>query len=301
MTEAAPPAAENRPSKRAMIAWLAGILLVLALVWPAWSVVTTFLQTREVMSVRESGGISSEEAVARLGGPERALRQSRLYLRLPDWMAPARRAVPEILQVCGEPAVDALIDALSDRDAWVRSSAAVHLAYMVPRPGKAIPVLIRNLADPSATARSSAAGALAEFGREAVAARPGLIKGLGDTEERMRGACSYALISVGADASAVPALSQCLRDADEFVREHAAEVLGNLGAEAKDAVLPLAQVVAEDRKDRVREYAAAALGEIGPGAGEAIPTLEKALKDNYYPLAKAAEEALKKIRGGEQK
>ena len=71
-----------------------------------------------------------------------------------------------------------------------------------------------------------------------------------------------------------------LQDSDSDIRSIAAVTLGEIGAEAKDAVPALIQVLQDqDTEGFVRANAARALGEIGSGAVDAIPALKQALQD----------------------
>jgi HEAT repeat protein len=68
----------------------------------------------------------------------------------------------------------------------------------------------------------------------------------------------------GADASiVVPALADCLQDADSFVRRDAAEALGNFGPEGK-AAAPVLTLALRDKTPKVRMAAAEALKKVDP-------------------------------------
>src|SRR5438270_5826275 len=84
-------------------------------------------------------------------------------------------------------------------------------------------------------------------------------------------------------SAALPVLVELLREEKNSdweaakVRWLAAEILGQLGADAQAAVPTLAEAL-KDHDAHVRAVAAAALGDIGPAAKEAVPELIEMLK-----------------------
>jgi HEAT repeat protein len=93
--------------------------------------------------------------------------------------------------------------------------------------------------------------------------------------------------------TAVPALTELLKDDDEWVRRAAAWALGKIGPEAKTATPALTELL---RDKWVRQTAASTLGNIGPEAKTAIPALTELLQDTDKDLGKTAAEALQKIK-----
>jgi HEAT repeat protein len=96
-------------------------------------------------------------------------------------------------------------------------------------------------------------------------------------------AAAEALGRIG--AAAVPALVESLQNPDAAVRLKAIEVLGRMGADAKDAVPHLIRLL-DDPDLNVRKAAARTLGRIGPAAQQAVPSLMKTLLEPA-PLAPA--------------
>jgi hypothetical protein len=66
-------------------------------------------------------------------------------------------------------------------------------------------------------------------------------------------------------ATAVPALTEALRDENTYVRRDAAKVLGHFGADAKRAVPALVEML-HDKEPSVRKSAAETLKKIDPEA-----------------------------------
>ncbi len=122
-----------------------------------------------------------------------------------------------------------------------------------------------------------------------------LLNAVGDEDEYVREAAADALGEMGPEAKdAVPALIQTLGDGDEHVRRAAADALGEMGPEAKEAVPALLQAL-EDAEWSVREAAAVALGKIGPEAKEAVAALIQALADEDLSVRWRAANALRDI------
>ena len=85
-----------------------------------------------------------------------------------------------------------------------------------------------------------------------------------------------------------------LKSEHTMVRFRAAEALGMLGPQAKQAVPALAEAL-KDEDAGVQVAAALALPEMGPAAKEAVPALTEALKDSDPTVRQYAERALEKI------
>ena len=149
--------------------------------------------------------------------------------------------------------------------------------------GNHVSQLIVRLHDTSAPARLNAAYTLGAVGEPAVnplietlrqTAEPAEI-----TEEPILTHAAYALSAIGSPA--VPALTSVLNDdAAWWVRATAADILGDIGKPAAEAVPTLIQAL-DDPSEWVRRNSVNALGTIGEGT-EALIT---ALKDDH-PLVR---------------
>jgi hypothetical protein len=184
----------------------------------------------------------------------------------------------------------------------VRKFAAESLAKFGPAAKEAIPALIQTLrTEADFGIRLASASALAATGADAV---PALTQVLVDGEVREIERSTYgklypvvsALNKIGPAArAAVPALVRVLGDANNSVRETAAEALGAIGPDASSAVAALIAVLG-DPDWTVRTNAARALGQIGRAAQVAVPALQKAQEDTNQFVRKAAGEALANIQ-----
>jgi len=121
------------------------------------------------------------------------------------------------------------------------------------------------------------------------AAIPALIECLKDEDSFIRGKAAFALGEIGSD-SVIQSLIELLEDEDSFVRWKAADGLGEAGSEA--AIPPLINLFKDEDVD-VRESAAFALGKIGSEA--IIQSLIKLLKDGKVDVCKNVVLALGEI------
>jgi len=127
---------------------------------------------------------------------------------------------------------------------------------------------------------------------------PTLIKALGDNESEVRMNAAEALGRIGPEAKeAVPALIRALDDSDEEVRIAAAHAIAKVLIEASELV-PILIGTLDNSNARVRKTAVEMLGDIGSEAKEAAPYLMKALGDSDYGVRGSAAEALGKMGAG---
>jgi HEAT repeat protein len=161
---------------------------------------------------------------------------------LKDGDVRARRAALDVLETLGPaaaPAAPALVEALSDRDLFVRWAAARTLGKISPVAAEsAVPALAKLLADGDGDLRLAAARALERYGPAAKTAMPELIEAFKSADAEQRVAAIQTVGSIGGDEAkkALAALTAALADADARVRVAAAEVLAAFGPAAHDAV-----------------------------------------------------------------
>ncbi len=198
-------------------------------------------------------------------------------------------------------AVPALIGALADEDAVVRTAAAKTLAAFV-HPGCVEP-LAAALAGPSRAARSRRAApdrgteaaeyeALATaLGRQGEPAVAPLMRLLGSDDREARRWAAFAL-GLTRSPRAVGPLAERLEDNRSEVRRNAAHALGEIGDSG--ALPPLKKGLASRDPD-TRRAAAEALGAIG--GEDAAEGLAAATEDANEAVQLAAVEALRRIGG----
>ncbi len=172
-----------------------------------------------------------------------------------------RVAAAGILGVlAGNTQVEALINALKDRDKYVRYNAAISLGNLHAE--QAVQPLIEVLKDEEAEVRGHAAHALGSCGYSDEIVEP-LLPLLKDENEMVRLWTAYALHYHG-DSRAVDPLIDTLQDESPRVRKTVAEALGTfMDIEGIDkAIKPLVKILQDEVSD-VRYAAAEALGRIG--------------------------------------
>lgn len=225
---------------------------------------------------------------------------------------PVLRAIAAV----GEPAVEALVPLLADKEAHVRWQAA-HVLGSIGAPAKAaVPALEKAMIDPVGPVAGEAVWAFVMAGGDSAKAvariEPALktedpvqkagvlelVARLGPTGRKLadkmlpfladeepdirRAAVEFVASLPGPDAkSAVPALGKMLLDKDEGdgLRRRVADLLGDLGPDAGDAGDALGKAVAADRDPAVRRAAADALAAVGPAGKAALPGLIRATAD----------------------
>ncbi len=192
----------------------------------------------------------------------------------------AVEALEALWRKAGEPAIRALVKALSDPDAEVRLAAVEALSGADSWATLATPAFRRLLSEEqNLRVRRTVARTVYEWsclGRTpTIPLAPALLRALEkDADQTVRGFAASTLGGLGACAdTSVPALAKALRDPVTRVRECAANALGELGPKASGAVTALLAVLESDARRSVRHAAVYALGRIGPAATAAVPAL----------------------------
>lgn len=144
--------------------------------------------------------------------------------------------------------------------------------------------------------RRSAADALGGIGTGAKGSISDLTEVLKekDSDKELRRSVAINIRRIDANP-AVQDLIVALDDEDYGVRRYAAEALGSIGKEAKDAVPKLAKLLTKDPNSSVRGSAAEALGNIAPNDKTLVPVLNEALTDPAWFVRKGAAVALGNI------
>jgi HEAT repeat protein len=222
-------------------------------------------------------------------------------------------------------ALPILIQALEDKDKYVRGHAADALAKFGQNASRALPALVAAtlkygdwevakaiqainakdsssvrvfigaLKDGNSRLRRNAALALAWSEHDEQAAVPALAAALRDSDNQVRAEAASALARFGPRAEpAANSLKDALRDADPKVKKEAAEALQAIGPGANAAVPELIRMLGAQSHE-LRWAAVRTLGSIGPTAKAAVPTLIKSLEDADDLVREYAAESLSRI------
>jgi HEAT repeat protein len=167
---------------------------------------------------------------------------------------PAAAALPQIYTALGDtsleirvPALNALINVEADDD-------------------KVVPVLLTTVKNESSRLRRPAVQALAKYGERARPAVPGLVAMLSNESDAGDAFATLKILGV----RSVPDLLKMLDAKDNKVRVFAAESLGSMGPDAKDAASRLRELV-NDQAQPVQKAVRTALAKIEPPPAPATP------------------------------
>jgi len=172
-------------------------------------------------------------------------------------------------------AIPALIEALSDTDNIVRTSAAITLQVMGPDASNAVPALAKIVADtgggPQTSSgpftRAAAAVALGKMGPAAAAALPTLKSVLQESHSAVRGSAAVAIWRIDSDVdTALPVLLEEIPRADEIPKWDWIVALGEMGPRAKQAAPQLAKELEQHHEKWFLNYVTNALKSIDPEA-----------------------------------
>jgi HEAT repeat protein len=178
-----------------------------------------------------------------------------------------------------EEVIPALVHALRDPDADVRSDAACamkYINYIDPSAAKeAANALMAALSDESEPVAATAAEALGRFGPATV---PKLIVAMQNDNSAVRIHAASAIYWMEQPAKeAAPDLLRLLDDQVPAVRQSAARALEHMGKEAFPATSRLIALMNNPDKE-VRQYAIVTLGCIGATDEAVLPALNKAIQ-----------------------
>jgi HEAT repeat protein len=184
------------------------------------------------------------------------------------------------------------------KETTIRRKAVESLKKIGPPARTVVPALVEALKEVDGDIRHYAVETLGGLGQEAKPAMPRLIESLNDRDTDIRIQAVRALARIDPKAKeVVPSLQTLLHDSERDVR---LEVLDALGQCGKPAVAPLIESL-KDLDSNILIHAAESLGRIGPEAKEALPALRPLLKDDIEEVRNVAAKALKKIEDGGSK
>lgn len=210
-----------------------------------------------------------------------------------------RQKAHDFLTSRGETAVEALIEALSSSNSYVRREAGKILDesefdWSKYTDKKTLDILINNLISSDGFVRLSARNSLVKIGHAAVSE---LVTALGSKHTIQRWEAAKALSQIG-DPEALPSLVTALNDKEFDVRWVAAEGLIAIGTQSIEPLLQL--IVDHSDSIRLREGVHHVLYALNNEKSHEIlkPVLD-ALEGQEAPLQVpfAAEKALKTLKG----
>lgn len=219
-----------------------------------------------------------------------------------DDSAQVRAATAEALGSFGPTAVPHLLDALKDKDEVVWKQAVESLKKMKAYPQPVVRALSEATKDENYAVRRGAAYVLSEYGADAVAPLLDALKDK-DDRVRFEAADSLGVVGPVADKAIPPLLALALSDPEPKVRKKAlTAILCIQGMHRfRDDPVKAVPVLIESLQHKLpqtRWEAAQILGAIGPQAKEAVGGLTKAIQDKDQRVRDAATTALERIRGG---
>lgn len=196
-----------------------------------------------------------------------------------------------------EGTVPALLKIMKESGTVTARHAARALVQVDPKQAKdAIPVLLEVVEHGYFNESCPAAAALGKADPGNAAVLKCLLKSLASDEIRERRLASEALAELGSAAKdAASKLGPALEDKDPSVRVHAATALMKMDKQDKSAMTTLIDAAAKPapRGLEARRKAIQVLGDLGADGKDAVAALTEAYKDGYHREAALA--ALKKI------
>jgi HEAT repeat protein len=156
--------------------------------------------------------------------------------------------------------------------------------------GRPLRAWIQDLKDPSRDARAVAAEVIGDMGPAARAALPALQEAMKDPDPNVRCFAMTAFNEVGRTEAELVVVREVLRSDDD--QRHC--ILLGLGR--NPAAAPVLVEALKDHEPWIRSTAAQSLGSIGPEAKDAIPALTQALQDPDQTVVHFAGAALRLIR-----
>ena len=292
--------------------WIPGLVLLLAAAWfePTLTVRgflrgEPFFQGRSAsfwarQLLNEDDPAISEKARQSLTNEDGST-QSLLCELVGRKAAPAelRWTAAEMLGKSGPvtPAVtSALLAALDDQDGAVQSVAARVVGELKVDAEAAVPALVTLLKTNTSV---PVIRALSVYQDKAAPAREPLLALVQDTklpsEVRWNAVRTIGKMRA-AGAPAVETLIPFIKDAEQTVREHVAEAMGDIGPEARAAIPALVETL-DDSYFKARRDAVRSLGQIGPDAASTVPAIEKKLNDPEQIVRDAARTAIATLTG----
>lgn len=193
--------------------------------------------------------------------------------------------------------VDELVTALNSRDGWLRLCALERLAELGAAAVPAIPALVKRIENGD----EQAAGTLSAVSKSSPdRAVTLLMDALGNSSADVRWRVAELLGEIGPQAkTAIPVLTRKLDDPEPRVVGHAAIALRKVGGVVTNAVTVVRRLL-NHHDSEVRAFAAVALAELGADASVALPDLVHLLNDSDAQVRTMASRTIGVIGSGAQ-
>lgn len=237
--------------------------------------------------------LGDEDPTACLAAHKAVENAATARLELARWAEWGMDTRPKTDLTAPRKAVSALARSLAHRDVRIRLAALYVLETLTRDAADAVEALVKALGDENAYVRWGAARALRNLAplaaRKAV---PGLAGVLGDDNPDVRKTAVLALERYGPEGkAAVPALTRAFEKGDPALRVFLLRALGALGQEARPAAGVLVRALT-DATPAIRRAAATALGRLGKLDPRDRKALIDALDDGDAEVRSAAAAAL---------
>ena len=184
-----------------------------------------------------------------------------------------------------------LIKLMNDKNEGVRRKAAFALGRLAGDPDKTISVLVDAFKDEADDVRQAAGDALSKFGKVAVPPLIGLLK---SDNAKARTQASTSLGDIGADAKdAVPILRENFLVKETDNAPHYAQVLAKIGK----AAVPALEAGFKDKRPEIRQASAQALAQVG---ADAVGVLVDGLGDKSVEVRRLSAQTLWPMRIGDK-
>jgi len=141
MTAPAPSPGPAKRSKRLYVYWGIALTLLVTVGLVCWLIVAPVLRVHSAIRATQGLKIPQDAAIANLGGPERAVQELDLYIRMPGISRDDKHSAVNLLGHCGQPAVKSLTRYLKHEDYYMMVGAINALGRIGPDAAEAAPAL----------------------------------------------------------------------------------------------------------------------------------------------------------------
>jgi HEAT repeat protein len=192
----------------------------------------------------------------------------------------------------GSPAIEEVAKLLKSTDDATRFYAVWTIGAIGPDAKAQAPTVIAMLADKNVDVRRKAAFTLGRLTASPEKTIAALVEAFKDESPEVRQAAGEALSKFG--KASVPSLMDLLKSGNAGARHQAATSIGDIGAEAKDAIPLLKNLfLSKDAKNQDHLHFAQMIAKVG--GKEGVAALEAGFKDERPEVRQAAAQSLQTI------